>query len=155
MINPADVERFVTESNQIEGIFRPPTAGEISAHTDLWNKDHIVLGDVVEFVQRITSAPLRSREGMTVVAGNHVPPPGGPDIAELLTQWLREIQAGNLKRDPYQSHARYEQLHPFMDGNGRSGRALWAWHMMKLGRDPFVLPFLQLWYYATLDSSFR
>ena len=47
----------------------------------------------------------------------------------------------------------YEMLHPFMDGNGRSGRALWAWMMLRLGQDPFALLFLHRFYYQTLENS--
>jgi Fic family protein len=38
-----------------------------------------------------------------------------------------------------------------MDGNGRTGRMLWAWHMKHQGRDPFLRPFLHTWYYQTLQ----
>jgi len=39
-----------------------------------------------------------------------------------------------------------------MDGNGRTGRAIWAWQMQRLGRDPFALPFLHRFYYQTLEA---
>ncbi len=48
---------------------------------------------------------------------------------------------------------RYELLHPFSVGNGRSGRTLWAWCMLRRGDDPFTLPFLHRFYYQTLEHS--
>lgn len=44
-------------------------------------------------------------------------------------------------------------LHPFMDGNGRTGRAVWAWAMQRDGQDPFALSFLHRFYYQTLEYS--
>jgi len=40
-----------------------------------------------------------------------------------------------------------------MDGNGRSGRAIWAWQMLGDEQDPFAIPFLHRFYYQTLDAS--
>lgn len=50
----------------------------------------------------------------------------------------------------WRMHALYEQIHPFEDLNGRTGRLLWMWRMIEEGKDPFQLPFLQLYYYQTL-----
>ena len=47
-----------------------------------------------------------------------------------------------------ETHVRYELLHPFLDGNGRSGRALWLWLM---GQAP--LGFLHTFYYQTLSAA--
>ena len=54
---------------------------------------------------------------------------------------------------PYDVHCEYEDLHPFMDGNGRTGRALLAWMMIrrKGWESTFALPFLHRWYYQSLD----
>ena len=51
--------------------------------------------------------------------------------------------------DPWVFHVQYERLHPFTDGNGRSGRALWAWQMMRR-REGLALGFLHRFYYQTL-----
>ena len=54
---------------------------------------------------------------------------------------------------PYDIHRRYETLHPFMDGNGRSGRILWAWQMIHHDIRPGLsLGFLHAFYYQTLDA---
>jgi Fic family protein len=152
-MNREKVIAFITESNGIEGIFRRPNASEIRAHEDLWMKDYLRIEDIQEFVSTVANAPLRTQDHHSVVVGNHVPPQGGPLVVKYLTDWLDGIQdaVNGVLDNPYDAHAEYERIHPFMDGNGRSGRALWAWQMMRLGNDPFVLPFLQLWYYATLD----
>lgn len=54
--------------------------------------------------------------------------------------------------DPWTAHARYEKIHPFEDLNGRTGRILWAWSMIRKGHNPFRLPFLHCYYYQSLSA---
>lgn len=146
-----DLINFVTESNAIEGIHREPTSAEIRAHEDFLGLPELHVGDLENLVNVCAGAPLRDKVGRNVVIGNHLPPPGGPEIRhELALLLLPESIASS---SPHQLHKRYETLHPFMDGNGRSGRALWASHHKQLGNDPFVLEFLRLWYYESLAES--
>lgn len=144
-------ERFVAESNRIEGIKRV-TQYERDAHKELWSLEEVLVGDVEKFVARVAKAELRDRVGMNVRVGTHVPPRGGPRIRSDLVDLLAAM---NERRPPvpYYWHCEYETLHPFMDGNGRSGRALWAWHMMHVGHDPFALGFLHTFYYQALDAD--
>lgn len=142
---------FIAESNAIEGIHRNPNAAEVKAHITIMGAAIITVHTLERFVDAICGAPLRRRPGMNVSVGAHVPPPGGPDIAVRLKQLLTAVDLGAISA--HRAHVEYEMLHPFMDGNGRSGRALWAWQMERGGRDPFIRPFLQSFYYQTLDAA--
>jgi len=147
-------ERFVIESNRIEGILRPPTDIEIEA-----TREFIVRGPAPSIVTVATLALiyapdkgfLRNQKGMDVRVGSHTPPRGGPNIYRNLVDLLATIE----EADPFEFHIAYETLHPFMDGNGRTGRALWAWQML---RHPTKfqmtdLGFLHAFYYQTLSAQ--
>jgi hypothetical protein len=142
---------FVTESNRIEGINRKPLKTELSAHAGLLALDELSVGQLEDFVRVVAGRPLRRWPGYDVRVGNHIPPPGGPHIEEALVALLGRANAG---ADPFRVHVEYETLHPFMDGNGRSGRAVWLWQMLRQFRAPHALRmgFLHLFYYQTLSA---
>ena len=89
------------------------------------------------------NARLRDEAGLDVRVGKHIPPRGGPEIRKQLESLLE--RAPNMSA--WVTHTEYETLHPFTDGNGRSGRMLWAWQM----RD-YPLGFLHHFYYQTLGA---
>lgn len=141
--------QFVRESNLIEGIDRDPTEVEIAAHERLLGLYQVTATALGDFQSIIAPGkPLREKFGMDVRVGNYIAPHGGPNILRRLQSILRKSNDGG---DPWNVHIYFEKLHPYMDGNGRTGRALWAWQMKAAGRDPFALPFLHRWYYETLD----
>jgi hypothetical protein len=142
---------FVRESNRIEGILGYPTEAEIVAHERFMTLPQLDLTAVTDFQAVVAPGkPIRSAEGMNVRVGTYIAPAGGPDIPRQLESILREA---NISGNPWSIHVNFEKLHPFMDGNGRTGRAVWAWQMQNLGRDPFALPFLHRFYYQTLEAS--
>ena len=141
----ARAHAFVAESNRIEGITRPPTQAELQAHEWFVALPVITVQDLQEFVSVYQpGAVLRDRVGLDVRVGNHIPPRGRPEIREHLESILR------TGGDPWEQHCAYETLHPFTDGNGRSGRALWAWRMQR-----YPLGFLHHFYYQTLQHVGR
>lgn len=145
--------RFVAESNRIEGIRRDPTKAEIVAGLRFIGLDQVTIEELEQFVQVCQpGAELRTRAGMDVFVGQHTPPPGGPAIALVLRDLLAKVNTND--GSPYELHRWYETLHPFMDGNGRSGRILWAWQMVHFSIRPGLrLGFLHCWYYQSLEAS--
>lgn len=141
---------FVRESNRIEGITREPTLFELLAHEDFIALPQITLTALQTLVHVLQpGARLRSRPGDDVIVGGHVPPAGGPFVREhlqmCLDYWIKHMT-------PYKFHLEYENLHPFTDGNGRSGRAIWLWQMVKRG-DSVPLGFLHTFYYQALAAG--
>lgn len=150
------LDDFVNESNRIEGIVRLPgdlqLAREVVATQMFLNVTRPNVMDLCSFVTVVTGdlngangARLRKRHGMDVWVGRHLKARGGPEIEVALETILRNLD----KLTPFQAHVEYELLHPFTDGNGRSGRVLWLW--MQRGKAP--LGFLHQWYYQSLEAA--
>jgi len=146
------LRQFVTESNRIEGILRPPTEREVVALEGFLDLEDISVLDIANLVAVFEpGAQLRTRPGMDVRIGGHLPMEGGPKVLEALDNWCNT----HLSKGPYEAHLDYEYLHPFTDGNGRSGRALWLYGMKYRNRLPQVerRGFLHEFYYQTLSAS--
>ena len=144
--------RFQEESNRIEGITRPVHDSEVEAPTlflGLGALDNAAVERLVDVFE--PGAHLRVRRGSNVRVGGHVPPRGGPGMVIHLENLLFSV---NHQLDtPWRLHCRYEGLHPFTDGSGRSGRAIWAWQMLFENRRPGIsLGFLHAFYYQTLEN---
>lgn len=147
-----NLREMVAESNRIEGILRDPTKEEIDAHEALFRCREPDVHEMERFVSIVQpGAKLRDRKGLNVCVGAYLPPPGGPEILHSLADLL--YRAGQSIVSPYNAHIEYEKLHPFTDGNGRSGRALWYWMMQEQSNPQWQLGFLHAFYYQTLAAS--
>src|ERR1700690_4013570 len=134
--------KFVRESNKIEGI-HGIMVREIEAHEKLLELSILTVRDIEKFVSEIDpTIKLRDKPGMNVRVGNYYPSQGGDNIRTELGTILALIISTPTMNDSYETHVEYEKLHPFMDVNGRSGRAIWAWQMKQEGKDPYAIPFL-------------
>jgi hypothetical protein len=149
------IRHFIVESNKIEGIVRTPTEEEVRAHRDFIRRKRIQVRHVVDIVKVVQpNAVLRSTTDIHGVrVGNHIAPSSGPEIADRLSSLLKRIASNSIH--PWDAHVEYETLHPFTDGNGRSGRAIWLWHMTLIGQQgkALNLGFMHAFYYQTLERS--
>lgn len=138
---------FIRESNKIEGITRPVSVEEMIEYERFMALPIVTGKDVVDFVKVYQpDAKLRYASGLNVYVGNYCPPPGGSAILYQFESIIQNINSGEYT--PYRVHQDYEHLHPFTDGNGRSGHMLWMWMMRKA-----PLGFLHTWYYQSLAEN--
>ena len=130
LVDLAHVERHIRESNEIESIYRDPTQAEIDEHIRFMNLEEITVEDLQRFVYVYAGAGHRLRNLITdhhQIGSRYLN--GGPEVIEQLQELLDDINRGNI--NPWRAHVEYEVLHPFTDGNGRSGRVIWHWMMKK------------------------
>ena len=146
MITNKEID-FVIESNRIEGIKRPPTGEELEEFERFMKLSIVTAKEMIAFVKVYQpDAVLRNRSGLDVRVGNYYPPKGSPTILGRLESILQD--AHSIKHNAFEIHQAYEALHPFTDGNGRSGRMLWMWMMQDA-----PLGFLHTWYYQSLSNN--
>lgn len=145
-----DLTSFILGSNAIEGIWRPVLPEEEAGLASFLKEERLSLENVTALCQVFQpDAKLRDKEGMNVVVGNYSPPFGGERIKLQLGLLLHEMNIGTWS--PWEAHVIFETQHPYTDGNGRTGRAIWLW-MMNKEKSRVHLPFLQHFYYQTLES---
>jgi len=144
------ISKFIQESNAIEGIHRFPLDTEIVECSRFLDLHQITIDDLKKFVS--VYAPgnqLRDKPNLNVTIGGRLAPKGG----KTLVTSLQNILGNMWRQDSFATHVQYEMLHPFTDGNGRSGRMLWLWQRKReLGKMP-ALSFLHSFYYQTLKDA--
>ena len=134
---------------------------------DEWSTDGLVSVNEVRRVHRMAMGPVwevaphehatdaetpgnfREHDIHTFTAGM-IPPPW-PDVPARLRDWVDEvvqfghdIAAGRPLPDVLPEalarvHNRFEQVHPFLDGNGRTGRLVLNLILVRLGYPPVVI----------------
>jgi len=101
----------------------------------------------------------RYRQQNVVITGASTRPPHFLKVRDELLALL-EWHAGSDARAMHPiareaaMHARFEQIHPFTDGNGRTGRLLLNLELMKLGWPPAIIGQQERQnYYQALDTA--
>ncbi len=102
------------------------------AHEDILRLHAIMAGEVMD------QGEAGRYRAMRVQVGGYVPPPP-EDVSglmfELLEWWNEEAAALSPVLTSAIVHYRFEAIHPFADGNGRTGRALALWELYRRGFD--------------------
>lgn len=134
---------------------KQPTKKKLS-HEDVFRLHAIIAGAVMDQGEAGRYRTIRVR------VGNYVPPP--PDeVSGLMFELLEWWNGAAAKVSPVLSsailHHRFEAIHPFADGNGRTGRALALWELYRRGFDSHHIFAVDefYWedrprYYAALDA---
>lgn len=128
-------------------------------HEHLFDLHRILAGEVMDQGQ------AGSYRTIGVRVGDHLPPNPAdvsPLMFELLTWWNDEAPKISPILSSAILHYRFEDIHPFADGNGRTGRALSLWELYRRGFDTHHIFSVdeyywedRLGYYAALDQVRR
>ena len=133
-----DVKKYIKSSNEIEGIYsEEEDAQSLLAWAYLDSKKTLSHADIMRVQKMITlhqtDLQPNQRGYYRGMAGNNVNVSVGgrnaPDhsyVPELMNGWLLDI----AEMTPLVSHIRFESIHPFVDGNGRTGRMIY-WYICK------------------------
>lgn len=104
---------------------------------------HIRHNHILELHRILAGAVMDQGEAgryrtIAVKVGRYVPPPPA-DVSglmfELLDWWNKESKNFSPVLSSAILHYRFEAIHPFADGNGRTGRALALWELYRRGFD--------------------
>lgn len=125
-------------------------------HADILQLHQILAGEVMD------QGEAGKYRMIAVRVGKYLPPP--PDaVSGLMFELLEWWNTAAKKLSPVLSsailHYRFESIHPFADGNGRTGRALALWELYRRGFDTHHIFSVDEYYwedrpkyYAALDG---
>lgn len=128
----------------------------------LSRKQFISVNDVLQMHKRIMGYvdPLTSGifRNTKVFVGSHVPPSSDklPDLMEAYAAWLNSDEAQNMHPVRYAALAHYKlvDIHPFVDGNGRTSRLIMNLILLRSGYPPImILKEQRNNYYHTLNIA--
>ena len=143
--NDFDIRKYIKSSNEIEGIYDDEEIEQsllawayleqltLLRHTDIMRVQKIITlhQDNLQPNQR---GWYRGMAGniTNVQVGGRVAPDYSL-VEDLMRNWLLDVP----KMTPLVAHIRFESIHPFVDGNGRTGRMIYWFICKKRGVKPF------------------
>jgi Fic family protein len=102
------------------------------SHQDILRLHAVIAGDVMDQGEAGRYRMIRVR------VGSYLPPPH-EDVSGLMFELLEWWNKKSTELSPIVSsavvHYRFEAIHPFADGNGRTGRLLALWELYRRGFD--------------------
>lgn len=127
----------------------PWSAGNLVALTEVRHVHTLALGPVWEVAPHPQAGDDESpgsfrRHDIETFPGG-MKPPSWTDVPQRIDGWLtdaralRDLDAPHLPAELAWLHARFEQIHPFLDGNGRTGRLLLNLMLVRLGYPPAIV----------------
>lgn len=152
-----DMHNHIRESNLIEYV-DDPFEDRLSFEAWKWlvHQPRLTHAVVMQLHATIMLGKLdvrflgQNRKVNVTVGGRRCPEPIA--AAGQLNEWLSDMRSWK-KLEPIDMHIRFEKIHPFVDGNGRTGRMLLWWHEIKQGQAPTLFTFEKREFYYALFSE--
>ena len=142
-----DLDRFISERE----IFEAKNLARVVSYIDIRAKEQELSLDVILSLHEMLISNIREdiagrfrKDKEFVRVGNHIAPPP-QEILERLQNMIAEYNASNhlsvVKRIA-RLHLTFEYIHPFIDGNGRIGRVLNNYVLIREGFVPINIKFI-------------
>lgn len=153
------VTEFLRESNAIEGVYDDDSLQQAQyAWEYIIKQDRLTTGVVLKTHKTLMlHQPLMPDErGYFRQVGVWVGATYGADwrlVPDLIDQWCKQVNdmvgqmydidshlsPDNILYNTKLYHVQYERIHPFVDGNGRTGRIFMNWMLQKLDQPILVI----------------
>ncbi|MFH0749932.1 MAG: Fic family protein [Candidatus Gottesmanbacteria bacterium] len=142
-----DLDRYVTERE----IFETKNLARVVSYIDKKAKEQELTLDVILFLHKMLISNIRDdvagrfrKDNEFVRVGSHIAP-APKEITERLENMLATHNAASheliIKRIA-RLHLTFEYIHPFVDGNGRIGRAINNYLLIREGFVPINIKFI-------------
>ena len=142
-----DLDRFITERE----IFEAKNLARVVEYINKKAKELDLNLDTILFFHKMLLSNIRDdvagrfrKDNEYVKVGNHIAPPPH-EVVEMLEKMITEYNISNhksiIKRIAI-LHLTFEYTHPFIDGNGRIGRVLNNYLLIKEGYVPINIKFI-------------
>jgi Fic family protein len=154
-----DLDRFVSQRE----MFKAKNLARVVEYIDKRAKEQELSSEVILLLHKILITNIRDdvagrfrKDSEFVRVGSHIAP-NPKEIVERVTKMLSEYQAMNhesiIKRIA-KLHLAFEYTHPFVDGNGRIGRVINNYQLIREGFVPINIKFIDRVKYYTAFKEF-
>ncbi len=142
-----NLDRFISERE----IFEAKNLARVVSYIEKRAKGQELTLDVISSLHKMLISNIRDevagrfrKTGEYVRVGNHIAPKS-EEITERLEKMIAEYNASaheNIVRRIAKLHLTFEYIHPFVDGNGRIGRTLNNYLLIREGYVPINIKFV-------------
>lgn len=136
---------FLRESNFIEGVYDEQSLHDAKRAWDALIERKSLSPTIIKRAHKVlmVNQPLPvsakgewRREGVRI--GQRYGKPWYA-LPELIEQWCIRANASKTEEEIKADHVAYEEIHPFLDGNGRTGRMFMNWQRVRNGLPILVI----------------
>lgn len=155
-----DLDRYITERE----IFEAKNLARVMAYIETKSKEQEVNIDLILLLHRMLLSNIRDdvagrfrQEGEWVKVGTHIAP-NPNEVVDRINKLLIEYHTSSemhIVKKLAKFHLNFEYTHPFVDGNGRIGRVLMNYLLMREDYAPINIKFIDKTQYYNAFNEFE